>query len=151
MRHGGTGCGFESGMDAAENMGTYTVTGNLMENCAEGVRIFLWNDYETDRFEKIVIQDNYILDSGDSMNNGCFEEPLAMDLGWEAVRYAKEFDISNNVMLGSTMAMLRIPPSSFVDLQIHDNVIAQSRDGILLTESQTGGVLTWYMMSDILE
>lgn len=151
MRHGGTGCGFESGMDTAENMGTYTVTGNLMENCAEGVRIFLWNDYETDRFEKIVIQDNYILDSGDSMNNGCFEEPLAMDLGWEAVRYAKEFDISNNVMLGSTMAMLRIPPSSFVDLQIHDNVIAQSRDGILLTESQTGGVLTWYMMSDILE
>ena len=141
---------FESGMDAAENMGTYTVTGNLMENCGEGIRIFLWNEDEVDRFEKIIIQDNYILNSGDSMNNCCFEEPLAMDLGWEAVRYAKEFDVSNNVMLGSTMSMLRIPPSFSVDLNLHDNVIAQSRDGILMNESQTGGVMTWYLMSDIL-
>lgn len=150
MRHGGEGCMFESGMDAAENMGTYTVTGNLMENCGEGIRIFLWNEDEVDRFEKIIIQDNYILNSGDSMNNCCFEEPLAMDLGWEAVRYAKEFDVSNNVMLGSTMSMLRIPPSFSVDLNLHDNVIAQSRDGILMNESQTGGVMTWYLMSDIL-
>ena len=73
-----------------------------------------------------------------------------MDLGWEAVRYAKEFDVSNNVMLGSTMSMLRIPPSFSVDLNLHDNVIAQSRDGILMNESQTGGVMTWYLMSDIL-
>lgn len=150
MRHSGEGCMFESGMESAENMGTYTVTGNLMENCANGIRIFLWNDDEVDRFEKIIIQDNYILDSGDSMNNGCFEEPVAMDLGWEAVRYAKEFDISNNVMLGSTMAMLKIPPSFSVNLNLHDNVIAQSHDGILMNESQTGGVMTWYMMSDIL-
>lgn len=50
-------------------------------------------------------------------------------------------------MIGSTLAMFRIPDSTGIDLDIHDNVIAQSRDGALITECAwlTSGDVVWHM------
>lgn len=149
MRHMGNGCTFESSQETPEDMGNYTVEGNLMENCAQGIRVSLWNPDEEGAFDSLILRDNIILNTGIGMNNGNMEQPSAIDLGWESLQYADSIEVSRNVMIGSTSAMLRTPDSATFKMNIHDNVIAQSREGVLWTEcafSETGVV--WHMMAD---
>lgn len=149
MRHMGNGCTFESAQETPEDMGTYTVEGNLIENCAQGIRIGLWEPESEGAFDTVTLRDNIILDTGNSMNNGCMEQPSAIDLGWETLQYADYFDVSDNVLIGSTSAIFRTPDSLGFEMNIHGNVIAQSRDGFLWTEcafSETGAV--WHMMEN---
>ena len=68
---------------------------------------------------------------------------------WTPIQYAKHFDISNNIMIGSTMALMRIPASSSVKMNINNNVFVQEKNGILLTEMEWNkDSVTWYMMKD---
>lgn len=147
MRHSANGCTFESSEDLAEHMGTYTASGNLMENCAQGIRTYLYNEDEINRFDELILRDNIILDSGTGMNNGNFVNACAIELGDTDYQFAKYIEISGNVMIGSTQAMMRFPDVSRFDVDIHDNVFAQSRDGELLLECELDG-LVWHMMED---
>lgn len=147
MRHCANGCTFESSEELAEHMGTYTASGNLMESCAQGIRTYLYNEDEINRFDELILQDNIILDSGTGMNNGNFVNACAIDLGDTDYQFSKHIEISGNVMIGSTQAMMRLPDGSRFDVDIHNNVFAQGRDGELLLECYLDG-LTWHMMTD---
>lgn len=90
-----------------------------------------------------------ILDVGTSMNNACWEQPSAIDLGLETLQDADHIEVSRNVMIGSTAAMFRTPDSLGFEMNIYNYVIAQSREGVRWTEcafSETGVV--WHMMAD---
>lgn len=131
-------------------MGTFTIEENIVENCGQGFRLGLEKRKRTNSFDKISIKNNIILNSGTGLNNACFEEPVAIDLGWFKIQYSKEFDISNNIMIGSTMALMRIPPTKHVKMEIKNNTFVQERNGILLTEMEWNeDNVTWYMMKDI--
>lgn len=147
MRHSANGCTFESSEELSEHMGTYTASGNLMENCAQGIRTYLYNEDEINRFDKLILRENIILNSGTGMNNGNFVNACAIELGDTDYQFAKFIEISDNVMIGSTQAMMRFPDGSRFDVDIHDNVFAQSRDGELLLECELDG-LVWHMMAD---
>ena len=130
-------------------MGTFTIEGNIVENCGQGFRLGLENKKRTNSFDKIEIKNNIILNSGVGLNNACLEEPVAIDLGWSKIQYSKEFDISNNIIIGSTMALMRIPSTKYVEMNIKDNIFVQERNGILLTEMEwINDNVTWYMMQD---
>lgn len=150
MRHGGNAFTFESNWETIDSLGTYSATGNLIENCGQGIRTYLVNHEQESSFDQLILKDNIIIDTGNSMNNACFEEPVAIDIGYESVQYADYIDVSENILIGSTLAMFRIPDSAGVEMNIHDNIIAQSRGGALITECtwDTAGGLTWHMMSD---
>lgn len=150
IRHSANGCTFESSEELAEHMGTYTASGNLMENCAQGIRTYLYNEDEINRFDELILQDNIILDSGNGMNNGNFVNACAIDLGDTDYQFAKHIDISGNIMIGSTQSLMRFPDGSRFDVDIHDNVFAQSKSGELLLECFRDG-LVWYMMEDAKE
>lgn len=150
MRHSANGCTFESGGEFAECMGIYTVSGNLMENCAQGIRTYLYNEDEINRFDELILQDNIILDSGTGMNNGNFVNACAIDLGDTDYQFAKHIEIFDNVIIGSTQSLMRFPDGSRFAVDIHDNVFAQSRDGELLLECHLHG-LVWHMMEDAKE
>ena len=80
------------------------------------------------------------------MNNGCFEEPTAIDLGAVNYRFYKEIEISENIMIGSTAAMIRLSYPDRFQYNFHDNVIAQDKDGLILTVCNDE--LEWYWMKD---
>ena len=150
LRQGGNGFTFEGNWEDIDHLGSYIAEGNLIENCGQGIRTyFISPEYER-TYDEIILRDNIILDTGNGLNNACWEEPVAIDLGHEPVQYAKRIEVSNNIMIGSTLAMFRIPDSTGIDLDIHDNVIAQSRDGALITECAwlTSGGVVWHMMED---
>jgi len=147
FRQVGNGPTFESSEAVPDSMGTYTVEGNLIENCAQGIRTYLLE--EEGAFDAIILRDNIILNSGDSMNNGCFEEPTAIDLGATDCQFYKEIEISENVLIGSTAAMIRLSRPDRFQYDFHDNVIAQDKDGLVLTECNDG--VEWFWMKDALE
>ena len=149
MRHCGNACTFESSMELLEDMGTYTVEGNLMENCGQGIRVSLINEGEKNRFDAVLLRDNIILDSGNGMNNACLEEPVAIDLGVDFVQYAGSIEVCDNVLIGSTLAIVKAPHPDAVKTNIHNNPIAQSENGALLTMgySPSGDGISWYTMS----
>lgn len=153
MRHCGNACTFENSMETPEHMGTYTAEGNLMENCGQGIRTYFIEPESEGAYDETVLRDNIILDTGNGLNNACWEEPVAIDLGHELLQYAKHIEVSNNVLIGSTLAMFRIPDSTGIELDIHDNVIAQSGDGALITECvwSSAGTPKWHMMKDAKE
>lgn len=132
-------------------MGTYTAAGNLIENCGQGIRVALWEQEEESAFDMVLLQNNIILDTGNSMNNACWEEPAAIDIGWDALQYADYIEISGNVIMGSTGALFRTPDSSKFKMDIHDNVIAQSKKSALITECGVPGGFNWYMMENAKE
>lgn len=147
MRHSGNGCTFESSMEMLENMGTYLVEGNVMENCGQGIRAYLINEEDTNRFEALILRDNIIIETGNGMNNACTEEPAAIDLGADKCSFAKKIEVYNNVLIGSALAIFRVPDPEYMNYDIHDNVVAQSRDGVLLTMGygESSGI-RWYTM-----
>ena len=131
-------------------MGIFTIENNLVENCGQGFRLGLEKEKRTNSFDEIKIKNNIILNSGTGLNNACFEEPVAIDLGWSKIQYSKKFDISNNIMMGSTMALMRIPSTKYVKMDIKNNTFVQEKNGILLTEMEWNkDSVTWYMMKDI--
>ena len=119
------GCTFENGpMGYEKDMGVYTCTGNLMENCAEGIRAYLFELDEGDvPFEKMVIQDNIILDTGVSINNGNNEIPAAIDIS-EGDVFAKEILVSDNICIGSTQVMVRMGNPMYIKETYRNNVWA---------------------------
>jgi hypothetical protein len=152
MRHSGNACTFEDNGATTDGMGTYLAEGNLIENCGQGIRTSFWKPDKENVFDEFILRDNIILDTGNGMNSGCFEEPVAIDLGFDPLQWAKRMEVSNNVMIGSTLAIMRIPSSSTVEMNIHNNVFAQSGDGVLLTECPASDhPMTWHMMEDAKE
>ena len=100
-------------------------------------------------FDTPILRNNMILDVETNMNNN-MEQPSAIDLGLETLQDADHIEVSRNVMIGSTAAMFRTPDSLRFEMNIHDNVIAQSREGVRWTQcpfSETGVV--WHMMADV--
>ncbi|WP_298069898.1 hypothetical protein, partial [uncultured Mailhella sp.] len=149
FRHSGNAFTFENAQETADHLGSYHAYGNLIENCGQGIRTYLINP-DGGRFDELILRDNIVLNSGDSMNNACFESPTAIDLGSDLVQYAGHIEVCDNVLIGSRLSMLKIPDVPAVKLDIHDNVIAQSHDGVLINEMQwdRSGQVTWHMMSD---
>ncbi|WP_458408129.1 hypothetical protein [Anaerotignum sp.] len=147
MRQGGNAFTFEDNWETVDHLGTYSATGNLIENCGQGIRTHFIEDDKKEIFDELILRDNIIIDTGNSMNNACWEEPVAIDIGYGRVQYAKHIDISDNIMIGSTAAMLRIPNTSDVEIDFKNNVIVQSRDGALITECTDN--IKWYMMEDV--
>ena len=80
-----------------------------MENCGQGIRVSLINEGEKNRFDAVLLRDNIILDSGNGMNNACLEEPVAIDLGVDFVQYAGSIEVCDNVLIGSTLAIVKAP------------------------------------------
>lgn len=147
MRQAGNACTFESSEDISrDSLGTYTVTGNLIENCGQGIRTYLIDAEEQNLFEKIEISDNMILYTGDSFNNACGEGAVAIDLGTD-IQFAEETIVTGNVLIGSTCAMIRIT-DAITDITFSDNVIVQYEDGGFLLELDDGEA-SLYMMSGI--
>jgi len=144
FREVGNSATFESSESVTDSMGTYTVEGNLIENCAQGIRTYLLE--EEGAFDAIILRDNIILNSGSSMNNGCYEEPVAIDLGAIDYQFYKEIEISENILIGSTAAMIRLSRSDRFQYNFHDNVIAQDKDGLILTVCNDE--VEWYWMKD---
>ena len=151
IRQNASGITIESSMEAPKDMGTLTVIGNLIENCYEGFRISLAQDHQAERFDAVILQDNIVLDTGIGMSNGNWMTPAAVDMGWADVQYAETFEISDNVLLGSTLSVFYLPDMSRVQMNIHDNVIAQNSDGVLMNEiasDEFGAYARWHMMED---
>ena len=144
FREVGNSATFESSESVPDSMGTYTVEGNLIENCAQGIRTYLLE--EEGAFDAIILRDNIILNSGSSMNNGCYEEPVAIDLGAIDYQFYKEIEISENILIGSTAAMIRLSRPDRFQYNFHDNVIAQDKDGLILTVCNDE--VEWYWMKD---
>ena len=112
MRHSGNACTFENTGLPAVNLGTYLVEGNLIENCGQGLRTYFIDPTFENAFDALILRDNIILDTGNGLNNACAEMPAAIDLGTDGVQFAKQFEVSDNVLLGSTMAIFRISQHS---------------------------------------
>ncbi len=130
MRHSSNGCTFEIIMDYQmkhKNLGTYTCTGNVMENCAQAVRTYLIHEMDVNvRFEEVRIEDNYLLYSGDSLNNGNFVPPCALDVGGN-YRFSDKITVSNNVIVGSTLALMRLPDPAHQKVDFSNNAFVQER------------------------
>ncbi|MBE5776619.1 MAG: hypothetical protein E7326_03860 [Clostridiales bacterium] len=142
---------FESGQNPVSGMGAYIAEGNLIEDCAQGTRTYMGSDGDALSFDHVLIRDNIILNTGSGMTSYlCFEEQVAVDLGTNPVQYARHIEVCDNILLGSSQAIFRIPDSTQVEIDIHDNVIAQDRDKALITEFQwfRSNELIWYMMKD---
>jgi len=124
----------------------------LIENCSEGFRITpIFNATDKQRYDAVVLQDNIILDTGISMNNGNWMTPAAMDLGQVDVQWSDNIEVSDNILLGSTLSIFYLPNMSKVQMNIHDNIIAQNKDGVLMNEivfDRFGEYTRWYMMED---
>lgn len=152
MRHSGNACTFENTGLPAVNLGTYLVEGNLIENCGQGLRTYFIDPTFENAFDALILRDNIILDTGNGLNNACAEMPAAIDLGTDGVQFAKEFEVSGNVLLGSTMAIFRISQHDLVNMNIHDNVIAQSQDGVVICEMPLAAPeISWHMMKDAIK
>ena len=153
MRHGGNSFTFESGGEQVEDLGTYLAEGNLIENCGQGIRTYFIDSPFVGALDELILRNNIIIASGDSMNNACAEEPVAIDLGHDNIQYANRIEVSGNIMIGSTLAMLRMPDHRMVDIEFFDNVIAQDNEGTLITEfsEKYGYEIVWYSMMDALE
>jgi len=134
------------------HLGILTCVGNLIENCSEGFRITpIFNATDKQRYDAVVLQDNIILDTGISMNNGNWMTPAAMDLGQVDVQWSDNIEVSDNILLGSTLSIFYLPNMSKVQMNIHDNIIAQNKDGVLMNEivfDRFGEYTRWYMMED---
>ena len=115
-------------------LGSWTITGNLIDSCAQGIRVEICNWYKAKPLEAIVIQDNIILNTGRGMNYLTIDEPVCIDLGWETGQYAKTIEISDNVLLGSSRSLIRTPDSDEFEMNIHNNVFAQIPGQLLMTE-----------------
>ncbi len=149
MRQCSNGFTFENCPEMPASCGTYEACGNLLENCAQGIRTYLIEPY-AEQFESLVLRDNIVLNTGDCMNSGCSEIPAAIDLGSD-IQFSKYIEVTDNVMIGSTEVLMRIPPVNWVRADLSQNVFAQSRDGLLAVEMRfdEDGRFTWYEMSDI--
>ena len=140
---------FESTFHDLTDLGTYLAEGNLIEDCAQGVRTSLVREGDALAFDHVLIRDNIILNTGDGMaGHLCWEEQVAVDLGTNPVQFAKHIEVCDNILLGSSQAIFRIPDSTEVTIDIHDNVIAQDRDKAVITEFQwfRSNELIWHMM-----
>ena len=152
MRQGGNACTFENNGTQVSDMGTYLAEGNLVENCGQGMRTYFIEPDFTNVFDALILRDNIILDTGNGLNNACAEMPASIDLGTDGVQFAREFEISGNILLGSTMAIFRISQHDSVKMQIHDNVIAQAKDGVLICEMPSSNPdIQWYRMENAKE
>lgn len=142
---------FEDFKEGKTKLGTFIIENNIIENCTQGIRLGMKLKNRKKSFDNIIIKNNIILNSGNSMNNACFEEPVAIDMGSGSLQYSKHFDVSNNIMIGSKMALMRIPSSKQVKINIENNIFAQERNGILLNECEwdSNGNIKWYLMKDL--
>lgn len=125
------------------DMGNYTITGNLMEYCGEGVRIN-WNDIYA--FDQIEITDNMILYSGYGFNNNDYEGYFSIDLGWEPYQYAMSLLVENNVCLECKYGLLMLHKN--LKTKITDNVFIQNEHDALMLQFGRDGV-NWIMMDDL--
>ena len=85
-----------------------------MENCGQGIRAYLINEEDTNRFEALILRDNIIIETGNGMNNACTEEPAAIDLGADKCSFAKKIEVYNNVLIGSALAIFRVPDPEYM-------------------------------------
>lgn len=150
VRHCGNAFTFEGNWEEAIYLGFYRVEGNLIENCGQGIRTYFIEDRYENAFDELVLRDNIILNSGDSLNKACWEEAVALDLGYADVQYAKHIEIADNVVLGGTTALIRLPDDQTVEIDFHGNVFAQSREGWLMTQFSQG-TPDWYKMKDAMK
>lgn len=127
-------CSLESYQENRRELGTWTITGNLIDSCASGIRVEICNWYKAKPLEAIVIQDNIITNTGKSMHYLTVDEPVCIDLSWEDAQYAKTIEISDNLLLGSTRSLVRVPNTDTFQVNIHNNVFAQTPGQLLLTE-----------------
>lgn len=127
-------CSLEDYRENRLELGSWTITGNLIDSCAQGIRVEICNWYKAKPLEAIVIQDNIILNTGKSMNYLTINEPVCIDLSWEDAQFAKTIEISDNVLLGSTRSLVRVPNTDTFQVNIHNNVFAQTPGQLLLTE-----------------
>ena len=113
-------------------LGGMTITGNLINSCQKGIQIELCNWYKSKPMKSIVIQDNIFMNTGNGMNYLSGLPAAAIDLTWEAAQYAKTIEISDNVFLGCTRSLIRVPDPDVVQTNIHNNVFAQAPGQLLL-------------------
>lgn len=127
-------CHLESYDENRYELGTWTITGNLIDSCSSGIRVEICNWQKAKPLDAIVIQDNIMMNTGKSMHYLTIDEPVCIDLSWEHAQFANAIEISDNVLLGSTRSLIRIPDSKIVETNIHNNIFAQTQGQILLAE-----------------
>ncbi len=148
IRQSANGCTFENA-PMPYRLGTYLAEGNLIENCGQGIRTFLIAAESENIFDEVILRDNIILYTGESSNNADLEAPAAIDLGNSWLPFAKQIEISGNVLLGSTLTLFRFPDSDQWNINIHDNVVAQESDQPLIAQfysDESGWGFHWYLM-----
>lgn len=153
FRQGGNAFTFESNdilIQSGQTFGTYLAEGNLIENCGQGIRTYYIEEENINRLDELILRDNIIIDTGISMNNACWEMPAAIDLGDNAVQFAKNIEVTNNIVIGCESALLRLPDTDVVQMSIHDNIFAQYKDRALICEGGPwiDGNTTWHMMEN---
>lgn len=119
-------CTFEQ-IEQGVSMGTYTVEGNLIENCGEGIRI-IWT--EDNSFDKMILRDNMIIGMGDTYSVNSYELFFALTLCPDQIQFAKEIVIEDNVCIGSKYALISM--NEFLDAEFKNNVFIQKEDGALM-------------------
>lgn len=104
-------CLVESGpLGQPDNMGTYVCEGNLVEHCGQGIRNYLHASGTNSGpipYDKIVIRDNMVMDTGTGMNDAYGEIKAAIDLSGGIWQYAKEIRVENNICVRSVGVMVR--------------------------------------------
>lgn len=131
MRQSGNGTTFETGTDyiaESKSFGSYVCSGNVLENCGQGIRTYFKNYFLNmeSKLSELSITDNYILYTGQFFNNACFENPCGIDLGGD-YQFAEKINITNNVVIGSTLSLIRLPDTADAKVDFSDNILVQER------------------------
>ena len=125
MRHCGNGVTFESVYGTNSNLGYFVCENNVMELCAQGIRLSISDDRT---FETIDLTGNIILDCAYGFNNACWEQPAAIDLGAEKIRYAKSYNVVNNTVIGGQDVLIYTPNPNIMPIHFDGNVFIQNKD-----------------------
>ncbi len=114
-------------------MENITYSGNLIEYCNYGIEIFNWNDDGTNIYRNLLVEDNYILYSGDGW---CKQRP---EYGWNAAieghdsaTPSENYIIRNNVFFEAGQCLLTIGSEDKYAPKLQNNIYVQTKGDNLL-------------------
>ncbi len=116
------------------DLGTLKIVGNVFEDCDTPIQITYGEGCAPEAFDEIIIQDNYMAGTAKYRQQPIiFYDAYAIHINYQNIRFFKHCDISENIILGSER-LIFATQSKWFPFDIHDNVVAQDKDGLFWLE-----------------
>ena len=114
-------------------MENITYVGNLIEYCNYGIEIFNWNDDGINIYRNVLVEDNYILFSGEGWCKHRFEYGWNAAIeGHDAQTPSENYIIRNNVFYEAQHTLLTIGSEDKYAPKLQNNIYVQTKGGKLL-------------------